>query len=534
MAHRKHTGERPFQCHCMRRFSRLDNLRQHAQTVHVNEDIPGDSLAATGTRFQRQVRTDRVKTHRNRGSTLNSPTAHSRGHSRNMSGSSIGSASDIAVTDDLRRRPPPLAMAQGTPPRSGLALDIYAANAQGPDAPYYNYSPSGYSTPMSVYSADVGSPAAPPLGLNSPMHCTPRSQWDGRSSAHARRLSVPTQPSLFHQAALSAAGNAPYASFIMQGQPPFSPIASSLASPASSTFPDSRQEGSSPAETVWKRRTWHPSTTLTGPRPATSGLSFYQTPDTPQPIPATQPAAQQSIRLPGIDSFDRAHVQPTAPPRRPPSNLEAEDGTPRDSAHSHAGSDAGSKRNSWASISQHMTHMDIAAPAPPGDGPWQPAPPHSAQRPFTAPYGSMVAPAGTSAIPPSPMEPSLRSSPNPASPHRVQTQFFSSEPGPALVDESPTFRTSPDGSASSDNLPTPGNGPLSGQNPLVMHSNASGEVPPAHLVDEVSRDKIRVQAAHPPMANLASPATHLPYPISTAQPMSGLDTLAAVAEQERR
>ncbi|KAF7304200.1 hypothetical protein MIND_00652100 [Mycena indigotica] len=31
---RKHTGERPFTCHCEKQFSRLDNLRQHAQTVH--------------------------------------------------------------------------------------------------------------------------------------------------------------------------------------------------------------------------------------------------------------------------------------------------------------------------------------------------------------------------------------------------------------------------------------------------------------------------------------------------------------------
>ncbi|KAJ7812791.1 hypothetical protein B0H14DRAFT_1451414 [Mycena olivaceomarginata] len=31
---RKHTGERPFACHCTKQFSRLDNLRQHAQTVH--------------------------------------------------------------------------------------------------------------------------------------------------------------------------------------------------------------------------------------------------------------------------------------------------------------------------------------------------------------------------------------------------------------------------------------------------------------------------------------------------------------------
>ncbi|KAK7036149.1 hypothetical protein R3P38DRAFT_2616817, partial [Favolaschia claudopus] len=29
---RKHTGERPFACHCSKQFSRLDNLRQHAQT----------------------------------------------------------------------------------------------------------------------------------------------------------------------------------------------------------------------------------------------------------------------------------------------------------------------------------------------------------------------------------------------------------------------------------------------------------------------------------------------------------------------
>jgi len=55
---RRHT-ERPFVCHCSRRFSRLDNLRRHMQTVHVNEDIPGDSLAATRSRI-RQIRTDRI------------------------------------------------------------------------------------------------------------------------------------------------------------------------------------------------------------------------------------------------------------------------------------------------------------------------------------------------------------------------------------------------------------------------------------------------------------------------------------------
>lgn len=36
---RKHTGERPFACsHCAKNFSRLDNLRQHKQTVHAYEN----------------------------------------------------------------------------------------------------------------------------------------------------------------------------------------------------------------------------------------------------------------------------------------------------------------------------------------------------------------------------------------------------------------------------------------------------------------------------------------------------------------
>lgn len=57
----KHIGKIPFECHCSRRFSRLDNLRQHAETVHVNEEIPADSLAAPRPRFQRPIRTARVK-----------------------------------------------------------------------------------------------------------------------------------------------------------------------------------------------------------------------------------------------------------------------------------------------------------------------------------------------------------------------------------------------------------------------------------------------------------------------------------------
>lgn len=40
--HRKHTGEKPYKCFCNRDFSRLDNLRQHAFTVHSLNEIPPD------------------------------------------------------------------------------------------------------------------------------------------------------------------------------------------------------------------------------------------------------------------------------------------------------------------------------------------------------------------------------------------------------------------------------------------------------------------------------------------------------------
>ena len=52
---RKH-GARPFQCHCGRQFSGLDDVQQHVQTVHVNEEMPAESLAATGPGLQKQVR----------------------------------------------------------------------------------------------------------------------------------------------------------------------------------------------------------------------------------------------------------------------------------------------------------------------------------------------------------------------------------------------------------------------------------------------------------------------------------------------
>lgn len=44
---RKHTGERPFPCHCGKAFSRLDNLRQHAATVHAEQAQLNETMLAS-------------------------------------------------------------------------------------------------------------------------------------------------------------------------------------------------------------------------------------------------------------------------------------------------------------------------------------------------------------------------------------------------------------------------------------------------------------------------------------------------------
>ncbi|QIW96001.1 hypothetical protein AMS68_001519 [Peltaster fructicola] len=297
---RKHTGERPFQCHCSRRFSRLDNLRQHAQTVHVNEEIPGDSLAATSTRFQRQIRTDRVRptSSRSRGSTLNAgqtPT-HSRGHSRNLSTSSIGSvASNFTVSDESRRPPPVLAIATDGLRRPHDMVDGYH---NAPDSQFY--SQSGINTPTSqTFSAHMNSPGYNP-GFASPSSAVSRSSFYN-GARHSRRLSVPSSQSQVHP---FNAGYAP-GYYTPSQSSTFSQNTSGYASPTSSIMSPGRRD--SETEIEYRRRTWHPSTqTNYSQRPATSGLSYHQTPDEPRPALSEQPAASQVTRLPGIESFDHA------------------------------------------------------------------------------------------------------------------------------------------------------------------------------------------------------------------------------------
>lgn len=406
---RKHTGERPFQCHCSRRFSRLDNLRQHAQTVHVNEDIPIGSLAATGTRFQRQIRTDRVRAPaagRARSSTAGSLIGPSRGHSKSFSTSNIGTITSIGPSmysprDDLPRRPPPLATAD---PRSRQVLEsgLYHAAVDG----YRPVTPTNYATPTSAtFSNGPGSPRWTGNVISpSPSHSRPHSMYATGSRTPVRRLSVPSaEGNFYHSPTAATNGRALYplnaSNSALFSSPERGGVAMSPESPGvSSNW--SRRESISSTDEAWRRRTWHPgsrefnggrggappssaSASNVGQPPSGSSLGHFQTGPDP-PLPIANPATQQSnMRLPGIDTFLNMRIRrPVTPPLRGPSPMAIDSdrhvtsGAPaaiQRSTMEHSADGHRAPPSHWETpLNRGLDRLDLEARTPPRDsaGAW--------------------------------------------------------------------------------------------------------------------------------------------------------------------
>ena len=382
-------------------------------------------------------------------------------------------------------------MAQTTPPRPGLTLDTYSATTMNHDAHYppnYGYSPSGYSTPTSVFSNDASSPRAP-SGLQSPIAMVPRPiGWGGQN--HSRRLSVPSSAHPYQSPGLHYSPGTPFMS-------PLTPSAAStfsnntFGSPIRGSHLEGQSEPLSAAEAEWRRRTWHPGTRVsTESRPATSGLSYYQTPDAPQPVSTHQPAAQQAIRLPGIDSFDRAHVQPLAPPRRSAGEMEVDE-------QSLAGdTDTSSKRNSWNSVNQNFTQLELTQSNSSHEGLlWRHSTgshPPASTRPTTAPHTGTSAGAKPVPLPLALVcskEPPSILADQPTTPKRKKRQGIYMAPAPEASGPRTAVRNSPEGSSSSgENIATPGTCPGSELHPAIVHSNGSIEaLPPATMMEEAPK-----------------------------------------------
>lgn len=568
MGNRKHTGERPFQCHCSRRFSRLDNLRQHAQTVHVNEEIPMDSLAATGTRFQRQIRTDRVARPaggRSRASTAGSQGSHHRGHGRNLSASSIGSNASTISRDDSRKRPPPLIMAND-PSRARLSLDVLRTQPSTPpgQTSFFRDSSEGVSTPTSTtYSTGQNSPGYG-SSLGSPVSTNRNSGYWG-DRGHSRRLSVPSGPKPFQSPQGHLHGGSPYLSPLASSQASgFSNLSSSFGSPVNESHRFVTREA---AEAELRRRTWHPTphnyTNFSRPgisganfsRPATSGLSYYQTPDAPHPsyAPNATAAASGSQTLPGIASFDPPPQPATPPPRGPspmqidqlvaqPAALAGRQFEPRTGpAKGHA---------SWdMSLHQNLTRLDIRGnPLPQETHAWSQAPPRS--------YEAGRITASASHQPPLQMAPATHQDGSQrsgdqfdhpgASSARAKRQGWYA--GPPLNPVTSHPRVSPGESTGSEGVPKTPSTPAVDHELSIRHSNGFVESIPrqagpaaAHHVSQRSqlpqlhRLTMQVFTGDKPQQQswpLPSSRSTQQYDQAKDTEMSGLDVLVAAATRE--
>ena len=449
--------------------------------MHINEEIPTDSLAATGTRFQRQIRTDRVRppSGRPRAGTAGSQGSHSRGHSRNLSASSIGSTASTLNTD-VRRRPPPLIMSNDSPSRNRLSLDTLRSQTSTPPGQHsFLVEPSdGASTPTSTtYSNGQISPGYG-SSLGSPVSTVSRTGnfWDGRS--HSRRLSVPSGPLQFQSPQSNTYGSPYLSPLVSSNASTFSTFGSTLGSPTSATYNLSRRDAEA-AEI--RRRTWHPSTYSYSnySRPATSGLSYYQTPDAPRPAFASQAAsaANQPHRLPGIETFDQMPRRPTTPPPRGPSPMQIDPANrpplyPGPSVHSNSGPNDRRGHASWdMSLHQNLTKLDLANGTPPTEaGTWTPQ---------IATDPSHILPQTSYPAQPMPiLHQEAHRYPNEKLDYPTPTPNRAKRQGMYIGHMATTQqRTSPEDSSSSEGIPTTPSFPLNDQHPSIVHS--SGYIEPA-------------------------------------------------------
>jgi C2H2 transcription facotor len=486
---RKHTGERPFQCHCSRRFSRLDNLRQHAQTVHVNEEIPSDSLAATGTRFQRQVRTDRVRPpgSRSRASTVGSQAGHVRGHSRNLSTSSIGStSSNFSQRENSRPRPAPLnIMPNEASPRARIPLDNYRSP---PDSPARDFgrtsqfsapSPSGFATPASAtFSTGPGSPGfgSP---FQSPSSTVPRSTNSWGSRTPTRRLSVPSGGNPFHSPHNHTYPPA-FQSPLSSSTSTYSPGSSVFASPTGSVFSSRRESTSSIAaqDADLRRRTWHPSTysSLT----SLANEVHYNSVTPPHPQYQYQPNTPPT-RLPGIESFDRRPNKPsTPPPQRRSSPMQVD--TPNKppifpglSGQSALGPDDRRGVAEWdMSLHHNLTRLDISKSMETTIS-WNSQPRDTLHDPASIPNGTRSIQSTTNPLPPAqqahvaPRE-GAQIGPEAANYKSKRHGWYNGPLSSQHVNQ--PQRNSPEDSSSSEGgVPTPSASSVGDYNPSIVHSN---------------------------------------------------------------
>ena len=312
-----------------------------------------DSLAATGSRFQRQIRTERVRQHagnRARAATGGSAGGPMRGHSKSLSTSSINSIGSVGSNysiqpADARRRPPPLIMAGGAPPgdnRNRSSLESYRSNAESQFSSYRPPSPGDFTPTSATFSTAQSSPRWSGITSPSGSHSRTQSMYTiGEARTPGRRLSVPSAANPYQQQGPGMFGHSQTPS---NGGDGYSANGSLVSSPTTSTAGWSRRESiSSVTDEAWRRRTWHPDSRNYQFNPS---VTQPEAPNPPPPVVGPPQVQQSNLRLPGIDSLIN---RPTTPPQRIASPMQVDSEPPPRRMH-HQG-------------------MDVAPPAPPALSP---------------------------------------------------------------------------------------------------------------------------------------------------------------------
>lgn len=275
----------------------------------------------------------------------------------------------------------------------------------------------------------------------------------------------------------------PYISALAQSNSSsFSTSSSLYGSPTTSTYPFSRRDSAVAGEADCRRRTWHPTTYTNYSRPATSGLSYYQTPDAPRPAFAPQAAAiNQPHRLPGIESFvNLSHPSPTPPPGvSSPMQVDQPSRAPTYAGPSeHVTSGPNDRRGhpSWVkSLHQNIPRLDVGiGPLPKDAGLWgqqtvaeiheaAARPPETARYPAPPAFAPFLHP-----------ESQKRSAESmylqPVTPVKAKRQGWYQGPPQPLHSAVLHPRISPEDSSSSEGLPTPSSSAAE-YHPAIIHSN---------------------------------------------------------------
>ncbi|KAI0697062.1 hypothetical protein C8T65DRAFT_528523, partial [Cerioporus squamosus] len=147
---RKHTGERPFTCHCGKQFSRLDNLRQHAQTVHADKQDQNERMMQELTSLHATM------------------TAASKGSGTRKRAQGANNASGVSPTSaaSLNGSVPSMAVKQEDASHAVLPMSQRPGTSTGYEGANALFHQPGSST-WHIQTSDVDRPSARPTNSHS-------------------------------------------------------------------------------------------------------------------------------------------------------------------------------------------------------------------------------------------------------------------------------------------------------------------------------------------------------------------------------